>query len=477
MDRRDLASEEEEEYDSAEEEGSFTQSEDEADLNDGVEQAAPEDAANSPISVTHCTEERGPAEDAAEEVETAPAAVTSHEATAGEADIDDDAELEGALESVEEGMQALNVDDEVISQGGEEDPEDGQLGDGDSEAPPGAPAERQPQPYDVPTKGTFWLHDDRHGGGDGRRRPVRRKKIWEPTDDPWKHDMFEQLEAGRADRFQEPQQASDRRGRRGPQRGASRDYSRNGNIRAANANAARSLAPDDEAPPGYERPQFREPTSNGWAAERDAAPAASNVPAARSGGGGWWETGPSAEPEQAAPRGRGRNQGRGGGRKAAGRSSGPSPAASGGEWATEEAPAGAQQGMQYQYIMPAAAGGSGVSVPAPPGGAWVQVPAAAAMGGGFQMMPAEVFGSGSQQAFVPGPMMMGMGYPMGMRPAMVKPVRRPITIQAPPDAQSAADANPSGQNIAPTRTGGRRYSAMTGRLAEDASTIGVVSNA
>ena len=68
----------------------------------------------------------------------------------------------------------------------------------------------------------------------------------------------------------------------------------------------------------------------------------------------------------------------------------------------------------------------------------VQVPAGAAMGGGFQMMPAEVFGSGSQQAFVPGPMMMGMGYPMGMRPAMVKPVRRPITIQAPPDAQSAA---------------------------------------
>ena len=38
-----------------------------------------------------------------------------------------------------------------------------------------------------------------------------------------------------------------------------------------------------------------------------------------------------------------------------------------------QAPAGAQQGMQYQYIMPAAAGGSGVSVPAPPGGAWVQV--------------------------------------------------------------------------------------------------------
>ncbi len=64
------------------------------------------------------------------------------------------------------------------------------------------------------------------------------------------------------------------------------------------------------------------------------------------------------------------------------------------------------------------------------------------MSTGFQMVPAEVFGSGAQQAFVPGPMMMGMGYPMGMRPAMVKPVRRPITIQAPPDAQAAAGDNP-----------------------------------
>ena len=60
------------------------------------------------------------------------------------------------------------------------------------------------------------------------------------------------------------------------------------------------------------------------------------------------------------------------------------------------------------------------------------------MSSGFQMVPAEVFGSGAQQAFIPGPMMMGMGYPMGMRPAMVKPVRRPITIQAPPDADSAS---------------------------------------
>ena len=68
------------------------------------------------------------------------------------------------------------------------------------------------------------------------------------------------------------------------------------------------------------------------------------------------------------------------------------------------------------------------------------------MSSGFQVVPAEVFGSGAQQAFIPGPMMMGMGYPMGMRPAMVKPVQRPITIQAPPDAQAAAGRAPSKQH-------------------------------
>lgn len=31
---------------------------------------------------------------------------------------------------------------------------------------------------------------------------MRRKKIWDPTDDPWKHDMFDQLEAGRSDRYE-----------------------------------------------------------------------------------------------------------------------------------------------------------------------------------------------------------------------------------------------------------------------------------
>ena len=45
MERRDVASEEEEEYDSAEEEGSFSPSEDEAEAAEVVEEAASEDAA------------------------------------------------------------------------------------------------------------------------------------------------------------------------------------------------------------------------------------------------------------------------------------------------------------------------------------------------------------------------------------------------------------------------------------------------
>lgn len=59
---------------------------------------------------------QGPGEEgAAEELEVEPAA-GKEAAGANEALADDDADLEGALESVEEGMQALNVDDEVISQ-------------------------------------------------------------------------------------------------------------------------------------------------------------------------------------------------------------------------------------------------------------------------------------------------------------------------------------------------------------------------
>ncbi len=56
-------------------------------------------------------------------------------------------------------------------QAGEEDPEDGQLVPGaeDEETQPAGQPEQQSQPYDVPTKGAFWLHDDRYGGGDGGR--------------------------------------------------------------------------------------------------------------------------------------------------------------------------------------------------------------------------------------------------------------------------------------------------------------------
>ena len=62
--------------------------------------------------------ERGPEDEAGEELEAGPAAegATEEVRAAAGAEADDDADLEGALESVEEGMQGLNVDDEVISQ-------------------------------------------------------------------------------------------------------------------------------------------------------------------------------------------------------------------------------------------------------------------------------------------------------------------------------------------------------------------------
>ncbi|KAK9799402.1 hypothetical protein WJX73_002581 [Symbiochloris irregularis] len=52
------------------------------------------------------------------------------------------------------------------------------------------------QPFEVPTKGHFWLHDDRFDAGDPGRPTVsrRQKKLWDPTDDEkWQHDKFESL--------------------------------------------------------------------------------------------------------------------------------------------------------------------------------------------------------------------------------------------------------------------------------------------
>lgn len=62
-----------------------------------------------------CDMHVGAAEGAADKLEAEPAAEEEAAATS-DAAADDDDDLEGALESVEEGMQALNVDDEVISQ-------------------------------------------------------------------------------------------------------------------------------------------------------------------------------------------------------------------------------------------------------------------------------------------------------------------------------------------------------------------------
>ncbi len=60
--------------------------------------------------------ERGPEDKAGEELQPSPEADGEAAAEDAEGVEDDDADLEGALESVAEGMQALNVDDEVISQ-------------------------------------------------------------------------------------------------------------------------------------------------------------------------------------------------------------------------------------------------------------------------------------------------------------------------------------------------------------------------
>ncbi|KAK9839838.1 hypothetical protein WJX81_005316 [Elliptochloris bilobata] len=52
------------------------------------------------------------------------------------------------------------------------------------------------EPYEVPTSGTFWMHDDRQGDEEEPRRPRKpKKKLWgEGDDDKWAHDRFELLD-------------------------------------------------------------------------------------------------------------------------------------------------------------------------------------------------------------------------------------------------------------------------------------------
>lgn len=62
--------------------------------------------------------------------------------------------------------------------------------------PPGRVQGRKPlEPYEVPTAGAFFMHDDRFGGEDGKAaRPIRRTKPeWSPADDRWSHDKFDSL--------------------------------------------------------------------------------------------------------------------------------------------------------------------------------------------------------------------------------------------------------------------------------------------
>ena len=61
-------------------------------------------------------------------------------------------------------------DGELRGEGGAEG-EDGEEGEGAGEDDGGVRRERRPpppkEPYEVPTSGAFWMHDDRQGGEDG----------------------------------------------------------------------------------------------------------------------------------------------------------------------------------------------------------------------------------------------------------------------------------------------------------------------
>eukprot|EP00276_Gloeochaete_wittrockiana_P020691 CAMPEP_0184337268 /NCGR_PEP_ID=MMETSP1089-20130417/5647_1 /TAXON_ID=38269 ORGANISM="Gloeochaete wittrockiana, Strain SAG46.84" /NCGR_SAMPLE_ID=MMETSP1089 /ASSEMBLY_ACC=CAM_ASM_000445 /LENGTH=190 /DNA_ID=CAMNT_0026662863 /DNA_START=19 /DNA_END=588 /DNA_ORIENTATION=- len=76
-----------------------------------------------------------------------------------------------------------------------------------TEEPPAEDAEKKakalPPEFErarVPTKGQFFMHDDRDGGtpgaarGRGAARGGRDRKLWEAPDRTWAHDKFEELQ-------------------------------------------------------------------------------------------------------------------------------------------------------------------------------------------------------------------------------------------------------------------------------------------
>eukprot|EP00192_Tetraselmis_astigmatica_P014072 CAMPEP_0117651658 /NCGR_PEP_ID=MMETSP0804-20121206/2212_1 /TAXON_ID=1074897 /ORGANISM="Tetraselmis astigmatica, Strain CCMP880" /LENGTH=317 /DNA_ID=CAMNT_0005457655 /DNA_START=26 /DNA_END=977 /DNA_ORIENTATION=+ len=148
------------------------------------------------------------AEETAELEEPAPATEAKKEKTEAEGE-------ENGGDDDEEGDEDDDEEDEA-----EEEEEEAE------EAKP-EPGKKEAAPFEVPTTGAFYMHDDR-GGDDGKqRRPGARKKLWEgKKEEKWAHDKFESLSFSPDEDHDEYQSHHYTRGRRGRGRGQAHGQAR-----------------------------------------------------------------------------------------------------------------------------------------------------------------------------------------------------------------------------------------------------------
>eukprot|EP00884_Botryococcus_braunii_P001718 jgi/Botrbrau1/11547/Bobra.60_1s0002.1 len=307
------------------------------------------------------------------------------------------------------------------------------------------------EPYEVPTSGRFWMHDDRQGSDEeaSRRREPRKKLFSADSDGKWLHDKFELLtQPPEHDNYRGFLASRGRRGR-GPPDGHQghsaepdgRDSSRRGRRGGAGPSTRRRATPVGkdldvlEQPPGFEVPSGR----------RDAAPRGRQTSRRGTNEQAGGTRSPRAVTQELKQQSRGRGNGR---RQGAPQRDD--------EWPELPGQPASQQGNQNGYVeQPVDAkvsdeSGSGRTAP---GSSWAPEPSGENLGwvndttihhdeGGDLEDPAEYAPPLSEAAI-------GLSDPFS-----IKPVARPVTISAPDDSEGQY---PRGRDGARGRGRGRRF--------------------
>ncbi|CAL5223358.1 g5862 [Coccomyxa viridis] len=335
---------------------------------------------------------------------------------------------------------------------------------------------RKAEPYDVPTSGAFWMHDDRMDDEEfaaaGRGAPQQKKKLFDPeaSDDVWKHDRFEMLDLPPEEDDYRGFLASGRRGRGRRGGRGSRGAGRPGvnpppgyeNGFAAGAGADSSAQYDDEDGAYARAPAYAEqPDGRGRGrAGRGRGRARSAVPInGQQAGDGYGDEG------RGSRGGRGRRGGRGAAYvngsngfgadvsssgRGRGRSSGARSRQQGGdglgpdEWPSLPGQSSSQGASLLNVGARDYMPGDSSSKPSGRDSGRLLQPSAAPFAPPASALP-------DPQAFIPGPLQASEGG------ALQPPVRRPVSIQDPSDGSQPMAAGSGGRG-----RGSRRYTAAGG---------------